>query len=303
MYTFVHLYDNYNYWELDIKELPSRGQFYNENAKIKVRSMSVMEVKFLATLLEANATNVCNEILQKCTIFTNLEYDELLLADRQYIVFWIRLNSFTNTNGYNISIQECSVCKHPVEYNLKLTDLDFIYLDHPFEKNVHLPDLDIDLEIALPRYKDAKIKIDDEFSELALYLDTNNTYEEKYKFITQLSALDYITLKKHIESNKCGIKEVYNIECKNCNTLLPVQIKIDDRNLFNNINLMQVLETITRICKYTHLQITNDWSWVEVEIEQEVVNKMIQEENEANKREMAKANAKAHISTPTIPHH
>lgn len=301
MYNYIQQYDNYNYWEIDIKELPSRGRFYSDNAKIKVRSMSVMEVKFLATLLDSNATNVCNEILEKCTILFNLNYEDLILADRQYLIFWIRLNSFTNTNGYTISIQQCPVCKHKIDYNFKLTDLEFRYLDHPFNNIVHLPDLDIDLPISLPKYNDAKILLNDDIDEIAIYIDSDNTFKEKYRFTSGLSALDFIALKKHIEENSCGIKHEYKIECKDCNSMLPVEIKIDDRNLFSNVNLMQILETITRICKYSNLQITNDWSWVEVEIEQEVINKMIQEENEMNKRELAKANSKANTSIPHAP--
>ena len=49
------------------EELPSRGIFYNKNARIKVRTMSVLEVKFLATYKEQTATRICNEIINKCT--------------------------------------------------------------------------------------------------------------------------------------------------------------------------------------------------------------------------------------------
>ena len=90
----LHNYDNFNFWQLDLNEFPSRGRLYPKNTKIKARSMSVLEVKFLATLSPQNATLICNELLEKCTILENIKYEDLLLADREFIIFWIRLNSF-----------------------------------------------------------------------------------------------------------------------------------------------------------------------------------------------------------------
>ena len=86
--TINHNYDNFNFWQIDLKELPSRGRLYPKNAKIKARSMSVLEVKFLATLVPGNATNICNELLEKCTILENFSYDDLLFpaADMQVFV-------------------------------------------------------------------------------------------------------------------------------------------------------------------------------------------------------------------------
>ena len=133
-----HNYDNFNFWQIDLKELPSRGRLYPKNAKIKARSMSVLEVKFLATLVPANATNICNELLEKCTILENFSYDDLILADREFLIFWIRLNSFINSNGFIITIPECSGCKKKIEYTVKLLNLEFKYLDRPFVNSVYL---------------------------------------------------------------------------------------------------------------------------------------------------------------------
>ena len=40
-------------------------------------------------------------MLEKCTILENIDYEDLILADREFIIFWIRLNSFiNNTSSY-----------------------------------------------------------------------------------------------------------------------------------------------------------------------------------------------------------
>ena len=298
--NFSHDYDNYNYWQLDINEFPSKGMLYPKDVKIKVRSMSVLEVKFLATLTPQNATQVCNELLEKCTIIENMKYEDLVLADREFIIFWIRLNSFISNNGFKVTIPECSECKKQIEYDIKLMDLEFIYLDRPFEKKVFLPDINLKLPIRIPRYNDSSFIPNDEIEETTLWIDTDNTLAEKYNFLVNLSANDYMILRSHINDNYCGVKKDIMIECPHCGKKHNVKIQINDQNLFNNVDLMQILETITKIAKYSNLQITNDWSWVEVEIEQQIINKMIEEENQANQKEIAKAKSHMPISSTSF---
>ena len=294
----LHNYDNFNFWQLDLNEFPSKGRLYPKNAKIKARSMSVLEVKFLATLTPQNATSICNELLEKCTILENLKYEDLILADREFIIFWIRLNSFISGNGFNVTIPECSLCKEPITHTIKLMDLEFIYLDHPFVNKVLLPDLNLKLPLKMPKYEDSIYRIRDDIDEVCLWIDSGNTMEEKYRFISNLTANDFMILKSHIDDNYCGVKKEFTIYCPKCHKPHNIKIDINDQNLFNNVDLSQILETITKIAKYSNLQITNDWSWVEVEVEQQIINKMIEEENQANQKEIAKAKSQM----PSIPH-
>lgn len=295
-----HNYDNYNYWEIDLQEMPSMGRLYPANTKIKLRSLSVLEIKLLATITPQNSTSICNELLEKCLILEHLTIDKLLLSDRMFLIFWIRLNSFISNNGFIVNIPECSNCKAKIEHKIKLVDLNFKYLDHPVKHSVFLPDLNLKLPLRIPLFNDSKYKVKDDIDMACLWIDTNNTMEEKYAFLSNLTALDYITLKDAIDYNYCGVLDEIEIECPNCKTKHPVKVIINDDNLFSMINLMDVLETITRIAKYSNLQITNDWSWVEVEVEQQIINKMIKEEEEFNKNELAKAKAQSG-SIPHVP--
>lgn len=300
-------YDNYNYWQIDPYELPTRGLMYPKDAKIKIRSMTVLEVKFLATLLPQTATTVCNELLEKCTILENLKYEDLYLPDRAFLIFWIRLNSFTSKTGYTINIPKCSGCGQPIEENITLESLKFKHLEKPFIDHVYLPDTKAELKISIPKYKDSYIIPQDEIEEVAMYIvDDSMTFEQKVDFITNISAYDYITIKSIIDENYCGIKSEYIIVCDNCHKAHSVPLTVNDNNLFTSINLMEILEMITRIAKYTNVQITNDWTWVEVEVENAIVDKMMQEENEKNKSEINRAKQQAHSvnvpSVPSVPH-
>lgn len=293
-------YNQYNYWTIPLTDLPTRGLFYDPNAMIKLRGMTVMEVKFLATYQPMLATEICNEILSKCAILDNIKLEDLYLPDRMYLIFWIRNNSFTNRNGYNLHIKACEHCKQPYDTSIKLEEFNIKYLDE-FESSVFLPDTNIDMPISIPKFKDSLEKPTDDTETVALYLDTQNTFEDKCKFVENLTALDYATLYNHVVKNSCGFQELFEIRCPHCGAVSHVMLKMHDDTLFNAVKLFDILETITRICKYSNLQITNDWSWVEVEIEQQVINKLIKEEEEQNRKEIAKAKASANAHTPSMP--
>lgn len=302
MNNLQYSYDKYNYWNIPLSELPTRGLFYNPNAKIKLRNLSVMEVKFLATYQPALATEICNEILAKCTYMENIELEDLYLPDRAYLAFWIRNNSFSNRNGYKLQIKECQHCKNPYEASITLENFNIQYLTG-FEPSVYLPDSQLHLPISIPKFNDSLYKPVDEVESVALYINSTNTYEERKTFVENLSALDYAVLYSHLQKNSCGFQEVFEIECPHCHGTSHVRVKVNDENMFANVKLFDVLETITRISKYSNIQITNDWTWVEVELEQEVINKMIREEEQQSRKEIAKAKANSHVPpTPHIPH-
>ena len=103
----MELYNNY--WKLIKEEIPSMGYVYKPDSVIKIRPLNVQEVKYLSTLCPQNATDVINEIIQKCIILENIQFDELLLADREYLIFWLRANSFSINNGYELHLK-CDKC-------------------------------------------------------------------------------------------------------------------------------------------------------------------------------------------------
>ena len=166
----MHTYDKYNFWQIKLEDLPSRGLFYPEDATIKIRSLTVLEVKFLATLMPQTATGVCNELLEKCVILKNMDFKDLVLPDRQFLIFWMRLNSFPLQNGFKITLPACLECGTPIEHEIKLEELVFTYLDD-FIPFVHLDDENCDLIISIPKYNDSVIDTKDEIGDVAIYID------------------------------------------------------------------------------------------------------------------------------------
>lgn len=293
-----------NYWLLENSELPSRGLYYDEGTEIRVRPMNVEDVKYLATFNKDNATIIINEIMQKCLKLKKLKFEDILLGDREYIIFWIRTNSFISNSGYTVKINDCPVCHNEYEHQIKLGTFKTDQIEHKIPY-IRLNSLGINLPIKQPTIKDleeAKSATDD-ISEYAMFIDSVNTLKDKIHFIENLDADDFAEIKYNLEGFKCGMHKHITTECPTCHHFQHVQLVLNESNLFPSTKLKDILENITRVAKYSNLTITNDWPWVEVEIELEIINNMIKEENERNQKEMAKAKSKAHIpSTPRIPH-
>ena len=307
----------FNYWTLEPYELPSRGLYYPKDFEIRIRPLNVSEVKYLATLNSENATKVCNEILLRCIELKNITYNDIVLADREYMAFWIRCNSFTQNSGYTITVPHCKGCKEEVQKEIRLESFKTVYVKSDV-KEVYLPDIGATISLKQPRIADlheycSMPNPDETIREYAMYLDSDNTIDEKYSFILKLTAYDFAILKDSIDQIHCGMHNELNIECPRCHALNPVKLIINDMSLFGATKLTDILTTITHIAKYAHLQIDNDWPWVEVELEQKIVNDMIEQENKETNKAMSKANAQqaaaqakanaAQHSMHSVPHY
>lgn len=271
-------YDKYNYWNIPLSELPTCGKFYPKNAIIKMRSMSVLDVKFLATYRPELATEVCNELLFKCSYLENIKLEDLYLPDRIYLIFWIRNNSFTNGSSYIFDIKECPHCNNSYKAEIKLSDFNIKFLKNNFISKVFLEDYNVELPITIPKFNDSLYKPTSYIEEMALWVNLDIPYEQKCKFVENMSGLDSDTLYNTIKNNFCGFDNTFQIHCPHCGGTIPVKIELSDDNLFTYFPLDNILERIARICKYAHLQITNDWSWPEVEVMERVINKIYKEE-------------------------
>ena len=64
------------------------GKLYPQGTIIKIRPLNVQEIKYLATISEENATDIINEILEKCLILKGIEFCRLKIktTGRQYCI-------------------------------------------------------------------------------------------------------------------------------------------------------------------------------------------------------------------------
>lgn len=268
-----------NYWKLDLTELPTMGKLYPKDTVIKIRPLNVQEIKYLASISEYNATDIVNEILEKCLLLKGIEFEDIFLGDRTYLVFWIRINSFSKNSGYDVNIKECEKCKNPYTTNIKLTDFEEKYITED-PQIIFLPDSNIELKLKYPTIRDLDVKCEDkEVEKFIRHLDVadkNVSILEQY--IKNLSALDYSIIKNAIDKMEIGFSNQVTIYCPLCGQPHTYIIEYSDMGLLGSVNIFEVLEMTLRISKSMNYQIREDMPWMEVEILQEAANKIDEEE-------------------------
>ena len=104
--------------------------------------------------------------------------------------------------------------------------------------------------------------------------------------------MDYNILKNNVDEMFIGFSRKVASVCPKCGDVKYYNIELTDNGLFGIVNIGDVLETILRICKYTNYQIPESAPWWEVETQQVIVNKMIEEE----KQEMDRHDGKTTIN-------
>ena len=286
-----------NYWKLDLKELPTMGKLYPEGTVIKIRPLNVQEIKYLATICEENATDIINEILEKCLLLKNIEFEDIFLGDRTYLAFWVRINSFTKNSGYDINIKECDKCKNPYTTNIKLTDFEEKYITED-PQEIDLPDAGITLKLKYPTIRDLEVKCGDkEVEKFIRHIDVaDKNVVILEQFIRGLSALDYSIMKNTIDKMEIGFSNQVTIYCPLCGQPHTYTIEYTDMGLLGSVNIFEILEMTLRIAKSMNYQIMDDMPWMEVEILQEAANKIDEEE----RKQMEKDNGKITMNRNNI---
>lgn len=287
----MELYNNY--WKLVKDEIPSRGVFYDKSSYIKIRPLNVQEIKYLSTLNEFNSTDVINEIIEKCCIFKNMVFEDLLLADREYLIFWLRANSFQANNGYELNLI-CDNCNEKYQQHIRLGEFPVIRYDESKDtRQITLTDCGLTIKLRHPTIKDLnRCSQDPEIERIMRFLDFGASNEQLELLISNLSALDYTILKNNVDEMFIGFSRVISSACPVCGAIKHYHIELTDSGLFGTVEIGDVLETILRICKYTNYQVPDTAPWWEVETQQKIVNKMQQEE----KAEFDKQNGKTTLN-------
>jgi hypothetical protein len=214
-----------------IEGIPTDYKLYPENTQIFGRPLTVKEVKLLAGMNETNFTFIINEILQNAT--SGIEIDELYVADKLYILFWLRANTYKN-EGYSTEF----VCSHCGAKNSYLFTMDKLKIISLSEKEFD-PDQEIELlnvsdkiKINFPKVKDenqvtqmlkanknSSIKLDEDILSMAVMIKTINGEEMSlryvYEYLNNLSVEDFAFIKSHLEDLDIGVSSDIPVFCSN----------------------------------------------------------------------------------------
>lgn len=280
----LHIYFmNYNYVEVDKEFFPTHCKNYDENVKIEVRMLTVGDAKLLAMIDENNSSNILYQILKRCTRLTNLKLDDMYIADRDYLLFYLRSCSFMKTDqAFKFKIKSCDNCKQPASFDIRLDDLQLDTLD-VFEK--HFKVFDNIIIIRPPKVRDVQYKLKDaELSRLLTYtnlVEVFGSVEAAITNVLQLDAKNYVLLNNYVDSMKCGIREELLVECPNCGHQINLKWNFTELDLLGTIDIRILLKSILSIAKYTSYQVNDDLLYIEYQMMDQIVAQMMTEENKA----------------------
>lgn len=272
----------YNYIEVSKDYMPTKGIGYDPNAKIEARLLTIGDIKLLSMITPETQTQIYKEILRRCCRFTNMTLDELYLADRDFLLFWIRSGSFARANGFVLSSFECPYCKHTndVQLQLEAFDLDFAKC---MTKTIKLRNVDV--TFTLPKINDKLVSLKDkEIESIINYTDLMSTFksvQECAKFLLTLDGFTYLKFINTLRHFKCGIKDEVTFECPSCKKQIKANLPLKESDLMPRIPIEDILQLIISICKYCNFQISDDMIYVEVELMRVIVENMLKEEQKA----------------------
>ena len=217
-------------WQpIPLEELPSRGFYYSE--PIYGKPLTATQAKQLGGMNQKNAEAMIDSILKEN--IKGVSFGNILLADKMFLMFWLRQNSFKRTN-YTLKY-ECSECENKENKEFTAADLKINY--HP-DMTEDLFDIDVGGKIFKVKYptvsdqdemnlvkkKNANtITFDDEFLTLANAIVSIDGEElhllKKYRYLVdsnKFSADDLSDLTSGLNRIAIGVDPYIEIECSKC---------------------------------------------------------------------------------------
>jgi len=280
---FVNKYNmDYNYIEIPKSNFPTLCNDYPDDSKIEVRMFTVADIKLISRVNEFNLKYIIDELLHRCCRFTNMTYDDLYIADRDYILMFLKSGSFITANGFDIKLDKCVHCNEPITISLAIKDLE---LDVCTETRKIINVNGIEIKCQLPKVGQKLVKFKDiELEKIINYTNLAEIFggvNEAISTILAWNAYDYVQLANAVNEMKCGLKEELETFCPRCHEPITVHWHFAEEDLLNKIPLEQLFENILSISKYSNFQIDDTMAYGEVEVMCQVVNKMIEEDNKA----------------------
>ena len=235
------------FYQTEIVDLPSKGKVYPvtnilSSGAVELKAMTAKEEDILTTENLIKKGVVIDKLL-KSLIIGNVNYDSLLLGDKNAIMVAARIISYGK--DYPVEVT-CPVCGTLNKITLDLTqfqdkEIDYTYLNAENEYEFILPvskykitfkflthadDKNIEQELkAIKKIENAtdsknRESVDKEMSTRLKYIITSingdRSSNKIRKFVDNMPARDAFELRKHLAKHTPNLNLNYDFECNNC---------------------------------------------------------------------------------------
>ena len=202
--------------------LPSRCRVYEgvSEDQVKIRTLKGKDEKLIAELTIDNAERKFVMLMRN--LIQGIDPMKLTLGDRQFIILWEAINSFSTRLPYEL---QCSVCTMKSDIDVDLTKIEYNELPEGYSEpyEVKLSDGTI--------VKLRSLTVEDEIKVMDLEKGNKNTYLYKYalgivdenrgvwdnvRFLEELNVRDLAVIRQFYEKFYHGPIMKYAYTCPNC---------------------------------------------------------------------------------------
>lgn len=231
--------------------LPSRGLRYDgahEGGQFYMRMMTTEDEELLAGAnKQTNANMLIDELLRRCWIRPEIPYGKLLLADKFYMLFFLRAISLQEEYGFKVTCPECGFrWEHQLRVpddlekrELEPTDPDPFFTELPVSgakvglRLLRVEDEERIRKVADRAYARTAKRGDPSYTlRLAAHIVSINNEEvdpaTARAFIKTLVSKDSVKLRNAIDSNDIGINLRVTTECPRCGEEAADTVKFNE---------------------------------------------------------------------------
>jgi hypothetical protein len=182
------------------------------------RPLTVREVKKISTINEQNYNIILRDILEAA--ITGYPISELYVADKLYLIFWLRANTYRNANF--VTPYMCKHCKRETKFAFDESAFDIKFLDETIpntitmlvnEDTIVLDHLKISEEDAVEKFKESMksslSKYDEDTINIAAMIKTVNSEKLSLKgrceYVITLDPEDYAFIQSHVMDMDFGM--------------------------------------------------------------------------------------------------
>lgn len=239
-------------FQVDIKELPSRGKTYNLEY-IEMESLDVNDIFDIATTNKNYLEDVLDSLIKRKNVLKNISIDDILIMDKQYIYLKLKEATFTSSLfeiNFECTDERCGYSNE--EFEIDIFDvLSIEQLPENFEMPVfnYGPNKEYGLQMKFPTVGDIKKtkqlknnKMYESFyDDYRAYLtstikgDININYEiisgKAFDGEPNFTPKDVKRFLKFIDNVYIyGIKPTIELECPDCGTTRRLQFQLELSN-------------------------------------------------------------------------
>mgnify|MGYP003643922209 CR=1 FL=1 len=212
-------------------KLPSSG-FNSSNVEtIEIRPFTFEDEKLLRTTKTLSQGElIIQQLISRC--IRGIEYKDLLLTDKNYILFKLREISYGDS--YDIKAI-CTTCEAENELQVKLSELPVVFAEsvEDLENTFTLPDSGVEISIKALKVEDEALlgQVDQLMDNLWRLVESVGGHTErtvKQGFIAGTTAKDISVIRNSVFGDNLGMQTQVNFICNACDTRGSLDLPINE---------------------------------------------------------------------------